>query len=89
MCKSSKSFKLGKIILWIGNGIPTAYIKVNAHIHINQYKYIYKVWWWYHPFDVVSICILYIDLPCAHHAWDVTIIQYIVHSMLIGPIYWI
>ena len=28
--------------------------------------------------------ILYVDLPCAHHA---TIIQYIVYSMLIDPIY--
>ena len=31
--------------------------------------------------------ILYINLPCAHYAGDVTIIQYIVYSMLIGPIY--
>ena len=31
--------------------------------------------------------ILYIDLPFAHYAGDVTIIQYIVYSMLIGPIY--
>ena len=29
----------------------------------------------------------YIDLPCAHYAGDVTIIQYIVYSMLTGPIY--
>ena len=35
-------------------------------------------------FDVVSS---YIDLPCAHYAGDVTIIQYIVYSMLTGPIY--
>ena len=33
-----------------------------------------------------SLYILYIDLPCAHYARDVTIIQYIVYSMLIGPI---
>ena len=31
--------------------------------------------------------LLYVDLPCAHHAGDVTIIQYIVYSMLIDPIY--
>ena len=31
--------------------------------------------------------ILYIDLPCAHYAGDVTTIQCIVYSMLIGPIY--
>ena len=30
--------------------------------------------------------ILYIDLPYAHYAGDVTIIQYIVYSMPIGPI---
>ena len=30
--------------------------------------------------------ILYVDLPCAHYAEDVTITQYIVYSMLIGPI---
>ena len=29
----------------------------------------------------------YIELPCAHYAGDLTIIQYIVYSMLIGPIY--
>ena len=34
-----------------------------------------------------KFCILYIALPCAHYAGDVTIIQYIVYSMLIGPIY--
>ena len=31
--------------------------------------------------------ILYIDLPYPHYAGDVAIIQYIVYSMLIGPIY--
>ena len=31
--------------------------------------------------------ILYIDFPCAHYAGDVTIIQCIVYSMLISPIY--
>ena len=31
------------------------------------------------------MCILYIDLPYAHYAGDVTIIQYIVYSMLISP----
>ena len=30
---------------------------------------------------------VHVDLPCAHYAEDVTIIQYIVYSMLIGPIY--
>ena len=36
-----------------------------------------------------EVYILYIDLPCAQYAGDVTIIQYIVYtcSMLIGPIY--
>ena len=28
-----------------------------------------------------------IDLPCAHYAGDVTIIQLIVYSKLIGPLY--
>ena len=31
--------------------------------------------------------LMYIDLPRAHYAEDVTIIQYIVYSMLTGPIY--
>ena len=31
--------------------------------------------------------ILYKKLPCAHYAEDLTIIQYIVYSMLIGPSY--
>ena len=31
--------------------------------------------------------ILNIDVPCAHYAGDVTIIQYIVYSMLTDPIY--
>ena len=31
--------------------------------------------------------ILYIDPPCVQYAGDVTIIQYIIYSMLIGPIY--
>ena len=29
-----------------------------------------------------EVYILYIDLPCAHNAGDVTIIQYIIYSML-------
>ena len=59
------------------------YKSILDDIYIHTCTYIYgdiiPLMWW-------GLYFYYRPL-CAHHAGDVTIIQYIVYSMLIGPIY--